>query len=217
MPIDDMGPERVAVYPEALELLADGFAAGKYDVKWLFRTIANTETYQRQIRSRGEGDESPVFAAGSPTRLRADQLFNAITKVLGVEGTGRQEVNDGSPARFRNRSPRGQFGVLFGFDPSTPQSDVMGNVPQALFMMNSNVVNGLIRGQGKTRLAQILEEFPKDTDAVKELYVLVHSRDPSDSEVKTCLEYVKEVGSRREAFEDVLWSLLNSSEFLTKR
>jgi len=217
MPIDDMGPDRSVVYPEALDLLAEGFAASKYDPQWLFRAVANTEAYQRQIRALNEGDETPPFASGTPARLRADQLFNAIIKVLGVEGADRTEADNDMMPRARFRSPRVQFSFLFGYDPSTPQADLMGNVPQALFMMNSPVVNGLIRGQGQTRLSRLLQEFGDDRDVTKELYVLVLSREPSESELKICLEHVAQVGSRREAFEDVLWSLLNSTEFLTKR
>ena len=71
--------------PEVLDLLADAFVANKCDMQWLFRTIASTDAYQREIRAQGSfGRAPPVFAASSPKRLRADQLFNAITKVLGI-------------------------------------------------------------------------------------------------------------------------------------
>jgi hypothetical protein len=32
-----------------------------------------------------------------------------------------------------------------------------------------------------------------------------------------CHDYVRTVGNRAEAFEDLLWALLNSTEFQTKR
>jgi len=47
--------------------------------------------------------------------------------------------------------------------------------------------------------------------------VLTLAREPSDKEEKICLNYVKGAGNRREGFEDVMWSLMNSSEFLSKR
>jgi hypothetical protein len=43
------------------------------------------------------------------------------------------------------------------------------------------------------------------------------AREPSPKEETVCLNYVKDAGSRREGFEDVMWSLMNSSEFLSKR
>ena len=43
------------------------------------------------------------------------------------------------------------------------------------------------------------------------------AREPSRKEEKICLIYVKDAGSRHEGFEDAMWSLMNSSEFLSKR
>jgi hypothetical protein len=90
-------------------------------------------------------------------------------------------------------------------------------VPQALFMMNSGLINRLIKADGKTRLSHILQEYSDDKDAIHEVYVLTLARDPSPKEESICLNYVKDAGSRREGFEDVMWSLMNSSEFLSKR
>jgi hypothetical protein len=36
------------------------------------------------------------------------------------------------------------------------------------------------------------------------------AREPKDVELKTCLDYVKKIGNRPEAFEDILWSLVNN-------
>jgi hypothetical protein len=219
MPIDDMGPQRQARMPEVLDLLADAFVANKYDAKWLFTTIARTEAYQREIRAKDPSVESPpVFAASSPKRLRADQLFNAITKVLGINVVESQDGAEMGKGKNRYaRGPRSQFDFLFGYDPSTSQDDLSGNVPQALFMMNSRMINGLIHGEGKTRLSHILKEYADDKDAVREVYVLTLAREPSQKEESICLNYVKDAGGRREGLEDVMWSLMNSSEFLSKR
>jgi hypothetical protein len=220
MPIDDIGPTRQARMPEVLDLLADAFVANKYDTKWLFKTIARTETYQREIRAKDPSVESPpAFAASLPKRLRADQLFNAITKVLGIQGADPQDGQEvaGKGKNRYARGPRAQFDFLFGYDPSTSQDDLMGNVPQALFMMNSRLINGLIRGEGKTRLSHIMNQYSDDKDAVREVYVLTLAREPSPKEETICLNYVKDAGSRREGLEDVMWSLMNSSEFLSKR
>ena len=115
------------------------------------------------------------------------------------------------------RNPRDAFSALFGFDPSTPQADITGNVPQALFMMNSPMLNGQINAGGFTRLGALLRKYPDDTDAVNELYVMVLAREPSKKELAIFKEFLAEVGNRNEAFEDLMWSLMNSSEFMSKR
>ena len=212
MPVDDIGPERQANFPEALEVLATAFTANDYDVKWLYRTIANTQTYQRSIRARDASDLSLPFAAATATRLRSDQIFNSLTKVLGAD----QVVTSGNGGRFQ-RSAKSRFATLFGFDPSTPQEDILGNVPQALFMMNSNFINSMITTDRDTRLARILKKYNDDEDATNELYLLVLSRDPSEKETNIFKEYRKKITNRNEAYEDLMWSLLNSSEFLSKR
>ena len=217
MPIDDIGPLRSAEHPEILEFLAEQFSNHAYDVKWLYRTIANTQTYQREIRTRQPGADSATFASASPTRLRSDQVYNALTEVLGVEQIGSRSRGRGQGQYRGPNSGRAAFSQLFGFDPSTPQEDIVGTIPQALFLMNSPQLNNLMRGAGNTRLSRILQDFDRDSDALAELYLLVLSREPSDRELEINTDYIREVGDRTEAFEDIMWSLLNSSEFVSKR
>jgi hypothetical protein len=218
MPIDDMGPERTASHAGALEALSSGFTASGYDIAWLFRVIANTETYQREIRSHDPGS-SAAFASAAPVRLRADQLYKSLVKVLGLK----EEIPPGpmgpGMGMYRPNQPflRLRVEQLFGFDPSTSPDELNGTIPQALFMMNSGLVNGLTRAAGQTRLGQILEKFKSDDDALAELYLVVYAREPSDKESKLCRDYIAKVNNRQEAFEDIFWSLLNSTEFQTKR
>jgi len=220
MPIDDLGPERTPSFPAVLDLLAAEFVRHDYDIKWLVATIAMTETYQRAIRSDSADATAVPFASATPTRLRGDQLYSSILTTLGgsddePRGRGRGMMA-GGPGR-RGQAPRDQFGQLFGFDPSTPQADITGTVPQALFMMNAPQINAQISATGLTRLAALLRKFPDNDDAASELYLMVLSREPSDKERKIVADYIAEVGNRNEAFEDLMWSLLNSSEFLSKR
>jgi len=219
MPIDDMGPERTASHPKVLELLASGFSQNQFDLQWLVRTITLSDAYQRKIRT-AEAGETP-FASATATRLRSDQIYNSITTVLGGGSgprrtpLGRNMASTGMARRARN--PKDQFALIFGFDPSTPQADLTGKVPQALFLMNSPQVNGQINAGFGTRLARLVRRYRDDQDAISELYMMVLARDPSETEFKICRTYIAEVGNRNEAYEDLMWSLLNSSEFVSKR
>ncbi len=214
MPIDDMGPERKPRMVAALDFLGVEFVKHDHDLRWLLQTITATSAYQRQIRYI-EPTENPVpFASAIPVRLRSDQVFNAIIKVLGIDEGPRGF--DGPQARFR-RGIRQQFEEKFGYDPSTPQDELLGNVPQALTLMNFPPLTNALRADGNTRLGQILANNKEDQDAIAELYLSFLARDPSKKELTIATEYLTKVGNRREAFEDLAWSLLNSSEFISKR
>ncbi|KAA0139860.1 DUF1549 domain-containing protein [Gimesia chilikensis] len=216
MPIDDIGPERSAVYPEVLAALAQGFTASGYDLKWLCRTITNTRAYQRKMQKRSEGQLQTPFAAQLPTRLRGDQIFTAITQVFGVDDL-QADRSTGNRRYQRSRSARGQFSSLFTFDPSTSQDEITGDVPQALFMMNSEALNGMLGTNRSTKLAQIARDYPENKAAIQELYLLTLSREPSTKELEICEDYFQQAERRETALEDLMWSLLNSSEFITKR
>jgi hypothetical protein len=49
------------------------------------------------------------------------------------------------------------------------------------------------------------------------LYERVLARKPTDEEQATCKRFIRKVGERKEALEDILWTLVNSTEFLLKK
>jgi hypothetical protein len=218
MPVDDMGPTRNARYPQALDALAEGFIGSGYDLKWLVKTVVLTQAYQRQVRAKPVSETALPFAAQTPTHLRSDQLYNALATVLGFSEPSAPPLGRGPGGIYGgNRGPRSQFNAIFTFDPSTPQEDITGNVQQALLMMNTPMFRGAIAASGNSRLAQILRTQTDDQDAISEVYLLALSREPSDRELKLCQQYIMDTNNRPEAFEDLLWGLLNSSEFVSKR
>ena len=210
-PVDDMGPDRKPNAPKALATLAGAFVESGYDTKWLITTIMSTEAYQRQSRDRRKGNEKP-FAANCPQRLRGDQLFNALTTALGIP-----EGGNASSYLAASRGPRAQFNAGFGYDPSFDRTEVRTSIPQALAMMNSPLISRFMTAAPNTALGKLLAEIKNDEAAIVELYLRCLAREPTDKELKTCLAYRKEVTSRNEAFEDLLWSLINSTEFLHRR
>src|SRR5207244_9406451 len=211
-PIDDIGPDRHATAPKTLEYLAREFANNDYDIKWLFRVITATEMYQLPSAPR-RGPEDPPMQHNVAHRLRADQVFDNILLVLeATEPPGPPGPFGAGAARLLG--PRRQFTVAFGYDPSMRRDEVQSSIPQALSLMNSPLVAGALRGTGSTMLARKLAAIKDDPALVQELFLRVLGREASQSELATCLQFVKQVNNRTEAFEDVLWGLVNSAEFL---
>jgi len=209
-PVDDMGPGKPCSAPATLAYLADQFAAHAYDVKWLYRTIMATKLYARECRPRRTADQPP-FTANFAQRLRGDQLFDALTLSLGIEipaGYG------GGPYAAIN-GPRAQFNAVFGYDPSQRRDEISGSISQVLSMMNSRLVSrGLDGGSADTALGRLIGQFKDDDMLISELFVRCLARDPSQQELAVCREHVKRASSRAAGCEDVLWGLVNRTEFL---
>jgi hypothetical protein len=215
-PVDDIGPDRTCSAPQTLNFLAERFAGSQYDVKWLLRVITATEAYARQSRSRYDEGKAP-FTASCPQRLRGDQLFNTLMAVLGIDDEPMRAREEYNP-RAALAGPRGKMNQAFGYDPSAPRDEVAGSIPQALFLMNGPELNRALNGRGpNTVLGKLLADIKDDDAMVEELYLRCLAREPREEEFATCREHVKGVGQRAEAFEDILWSLVNSTEFLNRR
>ncbi|MFL5241196.1 MAG: DUF1549 domain-containing protein [Gemmataceae bacterium] len=216
-PVDDMGPNKKAIYANVLVRLAASFRATNYDMKQMFRTILNSQTYQRQIRLGESSDQHLHFAAAYPTRLRPDALWDSLVNVLGNLG-GQNTKAVGAGKRFGGLGGlEGLFKDEFGFDPSMKSDDVEGSISQALLLMNNPALNARIVAKGNNVVARILTSYPDDDVALRMLYLKTLARKPTDAERAKCQAYVAKIGKREEAFEDILWALLNSTEFQTKR
>lgn len=216
MPVDDMGPGKDVVFPSVLARLTGSFRASNYDIKGLLRDIVNTQTYQRQSRLNEATTQHLNFATVYPTRLRAEALWQSLVNVLGNPGGGPRGPNRPN-LPFARGGLEGAFKQEFDFDPSVKSDDVEGSVPQALIMMNNPAINQRIKAVGTNLLGRILSAYDKEDEALKALYLRVLARKPTDRELEKSRGYIKKTGNRAEAYEDILWALLNSTEFLTKR
>ncbi len=218
-PVDDMGPKKQAVFPTVLTRLTGAFRGTNYDIKGLFRAVLNTETYQRQIRLGESTDQHLHFAAAYPTRLRPDALWDSLVNVLGTLGAPPGRPPQGPLAALRGARTgfEGLFKLEFDFDPSLKPDEVEGSITQALLMMNSPVLHQRIQARGTNLLGRILKAYPDDDKALDILYLRTLARKPTDRERQKCRAYLQATSERAEAFEDILWALLNSTEFQTKR
>ncbi len=214
-PVDDMGPKKEAVFASVLTRLTGSFRAGNYDIKGMFRDIMNSQAYQRQIRLGESTDQHLHFAAAYPTRLRADALWDSLVSVLG--SLGPPQPPSGPRPRPANAGLEGQFKAEFDFDPSLKPDEVEGSVTQALLMMNNQTINQRIKAQGTNLLARILSAYPDNDEALRMVYLRTLARKPTDHEMDKCCQFLEKTKNRAEAFEDILWALLNSTEFQTKR
>jgi hypothetical protein len=84
--------------------------------------------------------------------------------------------------------------------------------------MNSpQLATGISSSRRGTVLGKLLADEQDNEAVAVDLYLRTLSREPTDDELKTSLSHVKGSNSRNEGFEDILWALLNSAEFMHRR
>jgi hypothetical protein len=203
--------------PEVLEILEKDWIASGFDVRWLFESIMLTRAYQGSLS--GPTLETQTVAI-CPSRLRPEQVFEALQKALSFDEHDKSipaPAPSSSPAVQRHQGLRNMVYQAFRIDPSLPKAEMQGTIPQALLLMNSALVKSATSAKGKTVLADLLAKGKSNEEIVATLYERVLARKPTDKEKTVCLRYVQRIGNRSEALEDVLWGLVNSTEFLHKK
>jgi hypothetical protein len=206
-------------FPEVLTTLEQGFIASGYDTRWLFRTITRTRVYQAQLQPP-PSRSGPALPAACPSRLRPEQVFEALVQSLAFDENDKKipaPAPSSAPAATRNTGLRHMVWQAFKVNPSRPQGEVNGTIPQALLMMNSALVHAFTSARGKTVLGRLLAEGRSDDEIVATLYQRSLARQPTVAEQVVCRRFITRVGDRYEALEDVFWALINSTEFLNRR
>jgi len=214
-PVDDMLPENEPSHPELLDALARHIAhVGGYDVKYLVKAICLSEVYQRT--SKPTADNKSDVALFSHMRMKVmspEQLFDSLAEVTGLGGRGGPKGPKfaGGP-KGGPFSARAQFVNFFlaGAD-SSSAVDYEAGIPQALRLMNSPIANN----PGVAR--RIVGAGGKPVEAIESLYLATLSRRPTAEEKGMLTEYVAKASSPGMGYSDILWAILNGSEFIFVR
>ena len=86
-------------------------------------------------------------------------------------------------------------------------------------MMNNKQLHAQINAKpdSGTMLSKLLKAEKNDKTAVVKLFKLVLARKPTGKETAVTMKHINSVQDRGAAFEDLLWSLINTTEFTSKR
>ncbi|HTU19216.1 MAG TPA: DUF1549 and DUF1553 domain-containing protein [Gemmataceae bacterium] len=210
-PVDDMHDGRQPSHPQLLADLSAQFAASGFDVKHLFRAVCNSETYQRTSKPvAGNRDAGPeLFSHMAVKVLTPEQLFDSLAQILGSPNqNNRQRRKGAAAARQRNITPRTQFVAFFKGDENADPTEYQAGIPQVLRLMNSPQLNNA------SMLAPLLNSGKTADQVIEHLYLATLSRRPTPHEMQRTAALVqKHAGESRQAYGDILWVLLNSSEF----
>lgn len=218
-PVDDMGPHNPPSHPELLERLGSEFVKSRYDVKQLIRWICNSEAYNLTSQASKANEEKDNPAAGTTAMfshvylksMSAEQLYDSLIVATNAHKSGRSSWEQ---AEDKKRQWLRQFVIAFGTDEGDESTTFNGSIPQALMMMNGDLVKDAISAQKGSFLNTILAETPKDPDRVRRLYFAALGRAPSPQEAKKAQDMLRTSPDKLAAYQDMFWALLNSNEFI---
>ncbi|MCY3552501.1 MAG: DUF1549 and DUF1553 domain-containing protein [Candidatus Poribacteria bacterium] len=228
-PVDGFGEENQATNPELLKWLANDFVIHDYDLQHLMRTILNSETYQRtsQTNKSNENDELH-YSHAYVKPLTAEQFFYSLLQATGFERL--QQVKMEGIKKHGGEDRRGMLRSLeqkkrehlqkFLFLLDNGEMEEIeafnGTVPQALMMINGDMVNdSASHEEHGSFINYVLEKWREPADRLEYIYLNVLSRLPTTKEKTYFQRYMERSLYRNKdlAYEDLYWVLLNSAEF----
>jgi Protein of unknown function (DUF1549)/Protein of unknown function (DUF1553) len=217
-PIDDMRVTNPPSNPELLDALARDLFEHKFDLKHLIRAIMLSSTYQLSSEpNEGNIHDQQNYARSYPRRMLAEVLLDSLCRVTGAQESFQGMPKGTTAIQLPDESIGSQFLDTFG----RPVRDTAcecerpreANLAQALQLLNSNDLQIKV-GAPQGRLAALLKDKKNDDELIAELYLLTYGRPPRETERTAVRAYVAEQKDRKAAFEDLLWALLNTKEFL---
>ena len=210
-PIDDFQAKNQPSHPELLTTLSRQFVAGNYDLKRLIKGICLSETYQRSSRPLEENREDvALFSHMNVKNLTPSQLYDSLEQVLGTEEAANNRRAKKQPAAQRGapRTAREVFIAFFQTDEGTDPLEYQAGIPQALRLMNAQARNCA------TVVNRVAKPGDKPEVVIERLFLLSLSRQPTAVEMSKLIALTQLHKSEvRKVYEDILWALINSSEF----
>jgi hypothetical protein len=218
-PVDDFSVTNPPSHPELIDELAQQFRASKFDIRALERHILTSDAYQRtSTPNETNCNDRRNFARQYVRPLLAETALDAINKALGTtedfgeaarEGALTIEVGtnqlQGDAERALQILGRGKRETTCDCDRRT-ETDLR----QFVFFINDASIMEKIRTGSIRQLLSM-----GDDELITELYYRILGRKPAATELDIGLSHLRDADAREVAFDDLVWALVNSREFIT--
>jgi hypothetical protein len=220
-PVDDVRATNPPSNPALLDALARELVEHKYDLRHLTRLMLTSRLYglssepseQNQVDTRN-------YARHYPQRLGPHVLLDAISFATGVPEKFDDYPEIKRALHLPNEKGRSDFLDFFGRSsrdtPCECETSLAPNLAQVLYLLHSDELQRKIAH--KEGIVTKLADAETATPAViEELYLRTVSRRPTPDELTAASGFVDAADSpenRKQAIEDLLWTLLNASEFV---
>lgn len=230
--VDDLRLSNPASNEALLAAAAQHLVEQQFDLKQLMRTILQSETYQRSSQPLPDNrDDSKYLSRYLPRRLMAEVLLDSIDQVLGTStsfkeiafpGADRQAIDfypEGTKAiQLYDTAIASTFLKAFGrhnreITCDCERSDQPSMV-QVLHLSNGDTLNPKLAKVGNW-IEQGMQQGWDNATLIDQIFQAALLRKPTEGERQRMLAVAAEYpeAERRQALEDVVWSVLTSTEF----
>jgi hypothetical protein len=220
-PVDDLRSTNPASNPPLLDALARHFAGSGYDLKQLIRAIMVSRLYQLDSQPTADNaGDTKFYSHFQVKRLPAEALIDAIDRVTDIPtkyrnlplGTRAIELPDAEyPDYFLNTFAKPRRVSVCECERAADPS-----LAQALHTLNGDIIALKLR-DAKSRVSRLVAAKTPHDEIVDELYLAALSRPPTDDERQASRELLADSASAAEFYQDLLWALMNSKQFLFVR
>jgi hypothetical protein len=220
-PIDDMRDTSPASNEPLLQALSRYTADQKFDLKQVIRLITTSQVYQLSSTPNASNErDDQNFSHAAMKSVPAEVLLDAISQATGrPEEFSLQPIGTRAIQLWDNRVNH-YFLAVFGRPLRVTACECERinepSVAQVLHLMNAPEIQAKI-SHPRGRVQRLVRAGRSANDIVDELYLATYSRLPRDPERSSAVGYIDAAtadGRRVEAVEDLLWTLMNTTEFL---
>lgn len=217
-PVDDLRSTNPPTNPQLMAALSQQFIDSGFDLKQLIRTIMVSRLYQLSSQpTEQNASDRRFYSHYLVKRLPAEPLLDAIdqatespTKFKNLPpGTRAIALPDAEyPNYFLNTFAKPKRASVCECERTPDQ-----NLSQALHIVNGDILTSKLADKNG-RVARLIKEQKSHAEIVTELYMAAICRTPTNQEVSLSAEFLKEAPNTQEGYEDLLWSLIVSKQFL---
>jgi hypothetical protein len=216
--VDDMRATNPASNPQLLQALAQDFIDHRFDIKHMCRLMLNSNVYQLGSEpTEGNNKDRQNFARYYGRRMIAEVFLDSVDQATGTK----TKFNGVASSARAVDLPHENFGSHF-LDTFDRPRRVTGcecerssgaTLAQVLILANSDETeNKIADGQGI--VAQLVKNQTTAEEIVDELYLRSLSRFPTPAEREKAKYFIDALENKTEAYQDLLWTLMNSREFM---
>jgi hypothetical protein len=229
-PLDDMRITNPPSNPELLDALAQNLIDNKYSLKALIKTICKSRTYQlASTPNEFNKHDKQAYARYYPKRLQAEVLLDALCQVTDsptrFNGLPADKNAPNRAIMLPDESFASYFLDVFGRPQRISACECErvseANLAAVLHLLNSDEVQGKIsRGGGRADALAKPDDKRTDEEKVTELFLWAFARKPTKDDLAAALDHIKKMetksgaAGKKTAYENILWALLNTKEFV---